>query len=165
MRKIGYREGDIFCVPLREGGFALGVVARMTKDGKVLLGYFFREKLPSCPAAENLPDLRPEDAIKIAKFGGLSLRNGDWPVIGHVSDWDRDKWPMPKFVRRDELSKRAWLVSYAEDNPNQMIGKERCDFGVNSYEDDSLLGAGLVEILLTRLATTMPSRGRKQSER
>jgi hypothetical protein len=33
-------EGDLFAVPLRDGGYGIGVVARVGRRG-VLVGYFF----------------------------------------------------------------------------------------------------------------------------
>jgi hypothetical protein len=152
MKKLPYREGDIFAVPLQEGGFVLGVVARMPKGGKILLGYFFKEKFFSVPRPHDLPVLLPENVVKVVKFGDLSLMTGEWPVVGRVPDWDRADWPIPKFIRRDDVTKRAWLISYADDNPGQEIAEERCDFEASGYERASLLGAGLVEILMSRLA-------------
>lgn len=39
MAKINDREGDWFAVPLRKGGYAVGLIAHANPDG-VLLGYF-----------------------------------------------------------------------------------------------------------------------------
>lgn len=143
-----YGEGDMFCVPLRTSGVCLGVIARLSKDRKIVLGYFFGEKLPSCPDAP--PYSQPQNAFKVAMFGALSLRDGSWPTIGRVPDWNRQNWPVPKFIRRDPLSKRAWLVSYSDDDPSWLVGEEPCGFDSDAYETDSLWGAGFVEIVLTR---------------
>jgi len=163
MKKLPYREGDVFAVPLGSGGFSLGVVARSPRQGKVLLGYFFGEKFPSVPS--DLPTLLPENALKVVKFGDLSLMTGEWPVVGHLQNWDRDHWPMPKFIRQDPLRKRAQLVSYADDDPNQLIAKEPCNIEAAGYERDSLLGAGSVELLLTRLLGPAPADGTRRAER
>lgn len=165
MKKLTYREGDVFALPLRDGGFSVGVVARSPKKGKVLLGYFFREKFSSVPALSNLPILLPENAIKVVKFGDLSLMTGEWPVVGHLENWDRDDWPMPKFIRRDPLGKRARLVSYADDDPNQEIAEEPCSFEATGYEADTLWGAGFAEIMLTKLLGTTPADKMKQGGR
>jgi hypothetical protein len=152
MKKVSYQEGDVFCLPLRNSGFCLGVIARISKDRKILLGYFWRDRLASCPLVGQVPVLRPPDAIKIVRFGALSLRNGEWVVVGRIPDWNRIDWPMPKFVRHEDFSKRAFLVTYADNDPSQRVSEERCDRGVNAYEPDSLLGAGYVELMLTQLA-------------
>ena len=47
--KRRYEEGDWFAVPLQNGGYSLGLVARADGEGGVL-GYFFgprREQLPT----------------------------------------------------------------------------------------------------------------------
>jgi hypothetical protein len=151
MTELPYREGDVFAIPLRNGGYSLGVVARSPKQGRVLLGYFFGERFPSVPGSLDLPVLAPENALKIVKFGDLSLMSGKWPVVGRLQKWNRGDWPMPKFIRRAPLGKGARLVSYADDDPNQLIAEEAGDFEATGYEEDTLKGAGFVELLLTRL--------------
>jgi len=54
-------------------------------------------------------------------------------------------------VRTDEISRRASLVEYAEDDPGRVVAKVSVPFGTSALEPDRLLGAGVVEILLTRL--------------
>jgi hypothetical protein len=146
-----YREGDIFAVPLRTSGFALGVVARMPKERKVLLGYFFGYRFDQVPDAKDIPTLNPSDAIKVYRFGDLHLIDRKWPIISHIENWQRDNWPTPKFIRQDDLSKRAWLVSYSDENPSVVLEEEPCDFGMSGYERAALLGAGAVEIAHTKL--------------
>lgn len=54
-----YREGSRFAVPLRQGGYAVGLVARVNPRG-VLLGYFFgpRHDVPGPSAtSRGLPRL------------------------------------------------------------------------------------------------------------
>jgi hypothetical protein len=124
-------------------------VARSSGEGKVLLGYFFGPRLASTIEAA-LDDLDPANAILHVRFGDLGLINGEWPVVGKVPNWDRSKWLMPDFVRRDDLSKKAWLVRYADDDPNRIVGEYPTDFD-SSLERDSLSGYGAVEIVLTKL--------------
>jgi len=150
MTDLNYREGDIFVVPLRNGGFSVGVIARSPKDGKVLLGYFFRVRSEWSPNM-TLPKLEPKDAVKVARFGDLAIIKGNWRIIGRVPEWNRAEWKMPKFLRKDDLAKCAWLVTYADDDPNEQISIEACPFDATGYEKDSLLGAGFVEMMLTRL--------------
>ena len=72
MTKPPYSEGDVFAVPLTQGGYALGVVARAPKKGPVLLGYFFRDLFSTLPNESRAKNLRAIDAIKIKKFGDLA---------------------------------------------------------------------------------------------
>lgn len=149
--KFPYREGSVFALPLRAGGFAVGVVARVSADKSGgLLGYFFAPKLTVVPGGEVVPSLQPANALKVLIFGDLSLRNGEWPVIGEIPEWRREEWPMPDFVRRDDISKKAWRVRYSDDDVCEVISEQPEPFD-STLERDSLFGAGAVELLLTRL--------------
>jgi hypothetical protein len=146
---LPYSEGSVFLVPLRKGGYARGVVTRSGDEGKVLLGYFFGPKLTSRNEAA-LEDLDPANAILRVMFGDLGLINGEWRVVGMLPNWNRSKWPMPDFVRRDELSRRAWLVRYSDDDPNRKELEYPTHFD-SKLQRDSLYGYGAVEIALTKL--------------
>jgi Immunity protein 26 len=100
--KLPYSEGSVFLVPLRQGGYARGVVARAGAKGKDLLGYFFGPRIESIGAIA-LDDLNPAGAGLRIRFGDLGLINGAWPILGRIPNWNRAKWPMPEFVRRDPL--------------------------------------------------------------
>lgn len=118
-----YREGDWFAVPLPEGGFAVGLVARANPGG-VLLGYFFGPKRSDVPLLSQLAALRPGDAVLVAGFGHLGLQQGVWPILGRLETWDRRDWPMPVFVRHEELTRRSLRVFYDDDDPNRFIREE-----------------------------------------
>jgi Immunity protein 26 len=117
MTKLPYQEGDVFAVPLRGGQYALGVTAGMPATGKILVGYFFEYVFSTPPTLASLPNLDPHEAIKIFRFGDLRLINSTWPIIGAVAGWHRQEWPIPKFLREDPLTKRAWLISYSDVDP------------------------------------------------
>jgi hypothetical protein len=149
MTILPYSEGSVFLVPLRNGEYARGVVARSGKNGKVLFGNFFGPRIALIDEVI-LNDLNPVNAILRLRFGDLGLINGEWPVVGMVPHWDRLNWPMPDFVRRDDLSKTAWLVRYLDDDPSQIVAEYRTDFN-SDLGRDSLSGCGAVEIKLTKL--------------
>jgi hypothetical protein len=151
MTRVRYSEGDWFAVPLRDHTFATGVVARASRDG-VLLGYFFGPRTAVVPTIVDVESLTPADAALVGMFGHLGLRGGSWPIIGRRQGWDRDRWPMPVFARYEELTGRWFKSYYDPDDPNRLVrevavapseavGKPR----------DGLMGAGYVEIALTRL--------------
>jgi hypothetical protein len=151
MVSINCREGDWFAVPLREGGFAVGVVARLSSDG-VLLGYFFGPKLAKAPALAVVVDLKADDAILVARFGHLGISQGKWPTLGRVDAWERDRWPMPLFGRYEELKGRSFKVRYDENNPNKMLDREQVLPGSSEQlPKETLLGAGAAEKVLTAL--------------
>jgi hypothetical protein len=151
MARARYGEGDWFAVPLRDSGFAIGIVARANRSG-VLFGYFFGPRRASVPAADELVGFAPSAAILVGRFGGLGLKDGKWPVIGRLADWDRSGWPMPTFGRFEELTGRAFTVEYDDDDPNsqpreRQIGPE----DLVRHPKDGLAGAGFIEISLTAL--------------
>lgn len=148
MKPQKVNEGDWFAVPLREGGYALGVVARKGKPG-ILLGYFWGPRRDAVPALDEVRDLAPESAILIEQFGDLSLRDRTWPILGSLGSWDREKWPIPTFCRTDSAG-RSWKVFYGDDLVAHR--EERCSAEVAStLRRDRLAGAGAAEIRLTEL--------------
>ena len=149
MKKLPYIESSVFIVPLPDRGYARGVVARTTSKGKILLGYFFGPRLPSNKEVA-LNDLHPDKSILCVRFGDLGLINGEWLVVGTVPNWKRSEWSMPDFVRRDELSKKAWLVRYSDNDPSQIDEEYPTDFD-SELGRDSVSGYGAVELKLAKL--------------
>ena len=153
MRSGTYSEGDWFAVPLRDGGFAVGVIARaMPRKEGVLLGYFFGPMRLVVPALETLSDLSAADAVMVEMFGDLGIMSGKWLLLGRMNKWDRTEWPTPAFGRFEELTGRAFKVIYDDDNPNRVIREEQIDPSeLAALPKDGLSGAGAVERMLTRL--------------
>jgi hypothetical protein len=146
--KISYTAGTWFGVPLRSGGYAQGVVARVG-DGGILFGYFFGPKLNSL--SKHIPkNVRPEDRLYWGKFGHLGITKGKWKLIGVDPNWNNEKWPLPPMVRVDENAGIAFISYY--DDSMDIVSEERCDLSlVNDHPYDALMGAGAVEIKLTKL--------------
>jgi hypothetical protein len=124
-------------------------VARTSTNGRVLFGYFFGPRLESIHAMA-LDDLNPFKAALRIRFGDLGLINSAWPILGKIPNWNRAKWPMPEFVRKDPLSGKAWLVRRSDTNPGQIDSERPTDFD-SHLPQDSLSGYGAVEIKLTKL--------------
>jgi hypothetical protein len=148
--KLPYSEGSIFLVPLKGGGYARGVVARASDQGKGILGYFFG---PRIPLLDDVPltDLQPANAIKRILFGDLGLINGEWPIVGTVPNWNRSEWHMPDFVRRDPLGRRRPILVRHSDTDPMRVEQEFPIDNDSGLETDSLSGYGAVEIKLTKL--------------
>ena len=149
--KRKYSEGFWFAVPLKNGGFALGRVARATPKHGVILCYFFGPKYDAIPTIAEVKDLAPEKAIRILRIGDLSLIRGEWPIIGKSNPWHRSAWKMPEFLRKDELSGKAWRVHYSDADPNVVIKEQRESSTNNTLERDSVFGAGAVEAVLSKI--------------
>lgn len=147
---LPYEEGSVFLVPVRDGGFARGVVARVGNHGMVVFGYFFGPVLQSANGATTA-DLCAANALLCLRFGDLGLINGEWPICGKVPNWDRLMWPMPDFVRRDPLGRlKSVLVRYSDDDPMRVELEHPIDDD-NGLAPDSLSGYGAVEIKLRKL--------------
>jgi hypothetical protein len=151
MAKVKYREGDWFAVPLRDGGFGVGVIARANPKA-VLLGYFFGPRRSEVPSLDDVAVLKPGDAVLVRKFGHLGIVEGKWPLLGRLDDWDRRDWPTPVFVRYEELTGRSFRVFCDDDNPNRVLREEQVAPGeAEQAPKDGLMGAGFAEGALTRL--------------
>jgi hypothetical protein len=154
-KRIQYSEGQWFAVPLRKGGYALGVVVRGNYKTKIVLGYFFGPKFDKLPGDNAILDRNPENAILITWFGDLGITNGSWPLIQSTRRFSREEWPMPKFGRRAELvNGKGIIVEYKEND----AGEWRVHYetpvnidDINGLPEDSISYGGAVEIRLTKL--------------
>src|SRR5688500_15207999 len=91
---LPYREGDWFAVPLRTGGYALGLAARSNRRG-IVLGYFVGPRSTQLPTVEQTQGLAAGNAVYVGMFGDLGLLHGEWPVIGQGTGFSRADWPLP----------------------------------------------------------------------
>lgn len=149
-KTLPYREGSWIAVPLRDGGWSVGLVARCDGQG-IALGYFFGPRRETVPELADVVDLEPADAIYRKRFGDLGLIDGDWPVLGEAEDWSRAAWPVPPLARIDAEADRAWISIYADDDL-RFLGEDPCSVELaQRYPRDGLDGAGATEIRLTRL--------------
>jgi hypothetical protein len=151
MRSLPYCVGDVFAFPFDGRGHGVGVVARCAKRGKTLLGYFYGRVFPEIPNRPDVSDLRPQDAILIARFGDLHLFHGKWPIVSRIANWDQREWPMPPFIREELISNRKYLVTYSDVDPSAKVSDVRIGNDVRGYEPDLLRGADAVVIALTSI--------------
>jgi hypothetical protein len=146
-----YSEGSVFLVPLRDGGFARGVVARVASKGSIVFGYFFGPRLES-PAAATFGDLDSAKAALRIRFGDLGLMNGEWRLIDRIVDWNPARWPMPEFGSRDPLTGKAWVTRYCDKDPRREESRRQVNTeSISDLPDDGLYGYGAAEIRLTKL--------------
>lgn len=69
-----------------------------------------------------------------------------------MDGWRRDQWGPPTFGRYEELTDRAFKVSYADDDPNRVVHEEPIPRAeAEKSPRDALLGAGAVEKGLTAM--------------
>jgi Immunity protein 26 len=150
--KLPYREGTWFAVPLRDGGFAAGIVARAAKKGEVLLCYFFGPRRQSVPRLAEVEKLPAKSACLVIKVGDLGLIRGNWPIIGELASWNRSNWPMPVFIRREMLPPYVnWLVFLSDTDPAKTIKEERTPHDRPDLREESLFGYGAAEMELSKI--------------
>lgn len=151
-KRVRYKEGDVFLVPLLAGGFGIGVVARKGYRG-VTLGYFFGSNLGIRP--ENVPALDPEQAVLISRFGDLGLLRGQWVIAGKVPEWRPEEWPLPRFVGSG-VGDNCTLFTYDEEDLVSIVSMESAPASeAIHYYLDSLLGYKALEVVLTRRLDSM----------
>jgi hypothetical protein len=151
VKKLPYREGDVFSVPLTSGKFSVGVIARADKKGKVVLAYFFDIKLSENFNLKLLPEMNVNNAIFVKRIGDLGLISGDWKIVGSLDNWHRDQWPIPKFLRKPVGDNQGWIVTYGDDNLLVPASEERCAKEDLEMDRDGIAGAGFVEKTLSKL--------------
>jgi hypothetical protein len=145
----------VVAVPLRNGGYALGIITRGSYKTRGGLGYFFGPKYQNVPTDADTQSKQATDAILIAWFGDLGIIEGEWPLITSTRPFRREEWPVPKFGRIDALMpEKGWLVEYdpVKVGFGQVIRETRCRAeDVANLPKDGLYGAGAIEITLTKL--------------
>ncbi|BCH01507.1 hypothetical protein ACVILI_004727 [Mesorhizobium sp. USDA 4775] len=153
-KRLPYREGSVFRIPLPDGSFASGVVARMAPRGRILLGYFFGPKMFSADIAAS--DLLPSEAVLVGRFGDLHLIDGKWEIFGEMGGWNRADWPIPEFIHHDALHILPdTIVRYSDDDI--VLGtRERRPVIPTGLAEDGLMGAEFVEISLSELLADRP---------
>lgn len=122
---LPYKEGDLFAIPLGDGCYGLGLIARMGTRGGVVLGYFFGPCRSRLPSTDDTLMLRPIDAVLICQFCNPALVNGEWPIVPRSDKWCREDWPQPAFGHIDVVDKsKAYKREYPYNNPSDLFIKE-----------------------------------------
>jgi hypothetical protein len=155
-RLVKYEEGQWFAVPLRNGGYALGIIVRGNFKTKGGLGYFFGPKYEVIPTGEETYSKNKDNALLIQKFGDLGIIEGEWPLIHNSKPFNRDEWPVPLFHRVLPFPEgKALIVEYRQDySGSESPVKETVvplTDGVKKLPKDVLSGSGSIEITMTKL--------------
>jgi len=116
-----------------------------------MLVYLFGPRRDAVPTLADVHGLQAPSALKALRTGDMALANGRWQVIGDAQDWDRAAWPVPRFLRRADALKRAWLATYSDNDPGKPEREESVPYETDGLEADSLYGYGSIELLLSKL--------------
>ena len=134
-KKIKVKEGDVFAVPLRQGGYGIGLVAREHKT--LTLGYFFKKIYSSVPDDIDITDINKWEVVLIGKFSSMGIENGEWPLIKIIPDYNRNEWPIPVLKMQEPLSEKYFAVVYDDT----LINDER--YLISEEEAKKLFNHGL----------------------
>ncbi|WP_394540198.1 immunity 26/phosphotriesterase HocA family protein [Lysobacter enzymogenes] len=143
-----YSEGTWFAVPLRNGGFATGIVTRKSKKGGVVVAYYFRPLRDTPSTMEEVAPLSVADALIALRSGDVSIKKGLWPIIGHTTSFSREEWPTPLFMRKQEIGDKAYAMAYDDEDVSVLLREELVAYDAN-LSPGGLHGDGAVELILT----------------
>jgi len=152
-----YSEGDFFAVPLKTGGYGIGIAVCVGPRGTVV-GRFFAPVRESLPTMNDLEHLTENDSVHVEHFRDGGLRDGSWTIIGQHPTWDSYEWPIPKF---------GWFQPFG-DQPGGRAFEMELDENLKTYRQkeismahfeqlpyEILVGSKAAEITIT-LALTRP---------
>lgn len=145
------QEGLWFAVPLRQTGYAVGLVARVDAHHQAA-GYFFGPLRKDVPRLEELALLQSKDAMSAGLFVDLWLKNSKWPVLGRTPSWNRAEWPMPLLGSRDGATGRYVRVQRSQEDFSKFRLVENVSAKLWSrLPEDGVMAPGVLEITLTNL--------------
>jgi len=154
-KHIRYTEGQWFAVPLRDRGYALGIIVRGSYKTRGGLGYFFGPRYEEVPDERETWLKQPADAILITWFGDLGIILGEWPLIPSTRPFRREEWPVPKFQSIDPMNpSKGWLVEYRQEANGWELPIRRTYHDAKDLvglPEDGIDGYKAVEIVLTQL--------------
>jgi hypothetical protein len=133
-KKLKIKEGDVFAVPLLQGGYVIGLVAREHKE--ITLGYFFKTIFSAVPEELDTTDINRWPVAMIGKFSTLGIEEGEWPLLKTNIVFKREDWPIPVLKMQDPLTEQYFAVLYDDT----LVNEER--YKITKEEADQLFGHG-----------------------
>lgn len=134
-KKIKINEGDMFAVPLRQGGYGIGLLARQNKG--IALGYFFNKVFTSIPEDLDTAGINHWKIILIGEFGLLGVNKGEWSLLKTNLKFKREEWPIPVLKMQDPITEQFFSVLYDDT----LLNEQR--YKISKQEADELFAYGL----------------------
>lgn len=121
--KIKIREGDIICIPLKDGFVASGIILHVSRlfPKAVMLGIF--DTIFTSMEEIDPDSLTAQFAVSPNYVGKAIIVDGDWPVIGH-SQRLLEKSTIPELAMvttiyyKDEIVKTLDSIKKAQAYPS-----------------------------------------------
>lgn len=149
-KRCRYQSGDIFAMPLDNGQYCIGVIARGGERGRAgIVAYLFPFLFDKVPALIDLTELVPGRAKRSMLASSLYLKDGRWPILGRVPDWNPERWPIPDFAELSSSGVPLRRVRYSERDLVTVIGEWPLTTDDVSLSDSDLYGARAAEIRMT----------------
>jgi len=127
MKKV--QEGNLVSVPLADGRFSVGVIARVEKiRPRKPYGIFIYFLRPFARAESVLSDesyLNIENSVLRLKTSALDIYSGLWKTIGRIGPWNRDTWPLPDLFHNSLGSNIFYRIKLDERDLITQINKIR----------------------------------------
>lgn len=118
-KKILYKIGDIFKLPVAEGICGIGRI--LIVQSPVLFVGFYKVVIKNGDSVDVQKLISQEYLIKI-KCGDVGFKKKEWEIVGNISLKNREILPL--FWDRDALTKELYLRKYnpTEANPLNIVG-------------------------------------------
>lgn len=148
-----YDEGDLVAIPLRDGTWGCGLVARKQRRPeygvRMAIVYGLRWQSPNVPTLQQCQELGTDDVVTFFLCEDSCLTGGRWPVLGQMPGFSHASWPVLPFL--DGSKWFAWIDNEQFDIwdlDRSLIAKDDEPYFRLPY---SQCGGGAVEVALTRV--------------
>jgi Immunity protein 26 len=114
VKKLKLKEGNVFAIPLVQGGYCIGLVAREYKT--IRLGYFFNKVYSTSTLLDvtTEEEVNKNDIVLIRKFSTNGFKNSEWVLLERGFIFYKEQWPIPVFKMQDPLTEKYYAVFYDE---------------------------------------------------
>jgi len=137
-KRVRFAEGDVFLVPLTQGGFAVGLIVRCDLRGHGVLAYIFNSTVDEAGELDIDHVVSKEMVVDVVDVAMRSLVSGAWPIVGRLPNWSRSDWPVPVFrYQIGQLSFRS-QDDYRQEIFSNLIPKNEEIFRYVVYGDSAL---------------------------
>ena len=137
-KRVRFAEGDVFLIPLTQGGFAVGLIARYDLRGHGVLAYIFNRTVDEAGELDIDHVVSKEMVVDVVDVAMRSLVSGAWPIVGRLPNWSRSDWPVPVFrYQIGQLSFRS-QDDYRQEIYSNLIPRDEEIFRYVLYGDLAL---------------------------
>jgi Immunity protein 26 len=151
MKKV--QEGNVVSIPLTDGRFAVGVLARVEtarpRKPYGIFVYFFGPYLSSDISQNRISALESSKAILCLKTSALDIYREIWKTVGRIEPWDRKAWPLPELFQNNLGSNIFYKVRLDERDLVTQTQRTRMlnDGGLTTND---LYGSGAAQVELSK---------------